>query len=181
MAALSMNIFDLGDELDKIALAYDQLADGGTEEEFLAAIENYFGDLLNQRDAKLDNYARLIATCDAKAKARREEAARLSKLATTDANLAERLKARLKTYFEVAGIQQIETSLHKFALQANGGALALDIDDECLRDPALLPEDYRETVTQIVTRTDKIRESLEAGVELPFARLRPRGTHVRIR
>ena len=116
-------------ELDQIAEAFDRLGDGGTEEELLAAVEKYFGDLVQERDQKLDNYARFIAQREAYAKLRKAEADRLAALAKTDLNAGEALKKRLHMLFQERGWTKIETPFHKFAI-ANNGITAPAITDD---------------------------------------------------
>ena len=170
------NIFDIDAELDQIAMSFDQLEDGGTEEAVLAAIEAYFGDLIQERDAKLDNYARFIAERKAIGAARKAEADRLAALAKVDNNTADRAKAFLKHLFDSKGWTKIETPSHKFGIQANGGKPPLIIDEV---DPTTVDECYRLVTVKI--DQEAVRADLEAGVEVPFARIGEVGTHLRIR
>ena len=59
-----------------------------------------------------------------------------------------------------------------FNIAKNGGKQALTIDGD-------VPEEYTKTV--IENDTEKIRADLEAGKELPFAHLEPRGESLRIK
>lgn len=169
--ALKQSIFDIGGELDQIAQAFDQLAEGGEEQAVLDAIEQYFADLLDRRDEKLDSYARLIRAFDFTADARQQEADRLAALAKTDKNNAKRLKDRLKLYLESAGITKIETGYNKFAIQPNGGKPPMEVDE------ANVPSEFCKQVPD----NEKIRVALDAGQSLPFASFGERGTHLRIR
>ncbi len=174
-----MNIFDIDSELDQIAAAFDTLeSDQPDEAELLQTIENYFGDLLDQRDRKLDNYARFISEKQAVADARKAEANRILALAQVDQNTADRCKALLKMWMDAKGITKVETPLHKFGIQANGGKTPLVID------PAWNPEDapirYRKITYSFDTAT--IRQDLETGTfALPFASFGEKGSHLRIR
>ena len=171
------NIFDIDAELDQIAMAFDQLEDGGTEEGVLAAIEAYFGDLLNERDAKLDNYVRFIAEKTAIAATRKQEAQRLSALAKTDENTAKRSKDFLKILFDSKNWQKIETKLHKFWIQNNGGAKPIVISDGI--DATKVDEKYRKVTIDI--DMEAVRADLAAGVEVPFAQYGEVGTYLRIK
>lgn len=190
------NLFDIGHDLNQIAEAYDQLEEQGTDEVYLASIEAFFGQLLDQRDAKLDGYAALITQRLAHAKIRTDEANRLRGLAKIDENLAERLKARLKEYFDQEGITKIETALHKFAIQNNGGVLPLVLVEGL--EPEGLPEEFRKLT--VTVDSEKLREAVEAGEapmvpnllfdaftdgdqpeQVPAARIGDRGSHLRIR
>ena len=172
------NIFDIDAELDQIAMAFDQLEDGGTEEGVLAAIEAYFGDLLNERDVKLDNYARFIAEKTAIAATRKQEAmAVFSALAKTDENTAKRSKDFLKILFDSKNWQKIETKLHKFWIQNNGGAKPIVIADGI--DATKVAEKYRKVTIDI--DMEAVRADLAAGIEVPFAQYGEVGTHLRIK
>ena len=174
---MSRNIFDIDAELDKIAEVYDQLAESGTEGEFLDAIERYFGDLVDERDAKLDNYARFIANRKAIAETRKVEAKRLADLAKTDENLVKSLQNNLKILFDMRGWSKIETLLHKFWVQTNGGKRPI------LITPGTDPKDIDSTyvVVNLEIDTEAVRADLEAGVDVPFARFGEVGTHLRVK
>lgn len=122
------NIFDIEIELVQIAESYDQLAETGAgDDEIQQAIFVYFGDLVQERDTKLDNYVRLIRTKEAHAEARKAEAKRLQALAQTDENAAKSLKLRLQQFFEFVGIKKTETRFHKLCIQGNGGARGIKV------------------------------------------------------
>jgi hypothetical protein len=163
-------------ELDQIADAFDRLGDGGTEEEIFAAVEAYFGDLMDERDRKLDNYARFIAQRQAYAEFRKAEADRLSALAKADLNAAKSCKDRLHWLFVERGWTKIETPNHKFAIQKNGGKVPLIIADI---DPTLVPVKYQKVT--VTLDNDAIRADLDGGISLPFARFGEVGSHLRIR
>ena len=171
------NIFDINDELDQVAEAFDALNDGGTEEAVLEAIEKYFGDLLDERDKKLENYARFIRQREFMADVRKEEAKRVAALAKTDENAIGRCKSFLKLLFDQHGWTKIETPLFKFGVQKNGGKAPLEIDPDV--DPNTVNGKYQRVV--VTLDTEAIRADLEAGVEIPFARIGEVGTHLRIR
>ena len=163
-------------ELDLIAEAFDRLSDGGTEEEVLAAVEAYFGDLSAERDRKLDNYARFIGQRQAYAEYREAEAKRLAALAKADLNAAKSCKDRLHWLFVERGWTNIETPNFKFAIQKNGGKAPLIIADVEATD---LPEAYRKITVEI--DKEAIRAALEAGTTLEFACIGEPGSHLRIR
>lgn len=181
--AKKRNIFDIDAELDSIAMAFDQLAETGEEAAVLEAIENYFGSLLDERDRKLDGYARLIDQYASIAKIRKAEADRIAALATTDENNAKRLKARLKLYFESNEISKIETKLHKFAIQGNGGVQPLTVSSDVEEDATLLPKEFQ----KVIPDTDKIRAELgkpekeQNAIVVKYCVLEPRGTHLRVK
>lgn len=178
---MSRSLIDIDQELEQIATAYDALADGGTEEDFLKSLEAYFGDLFQERDAKLDKYADFIAGRLAYAEIRKSEAKRIRALAEADENAAARLKEFLLQLFLAKGWQKQETQFHKFSVSGNGGAAPLIIEPDT--DPATVEEFYPELVkTTKVIDGDAVRSYLEKAPDsLPFAKFGERGVHLRIK
>ena len=70
------------------------------------------------------------------------------------------------------GKTKLATDLFNFNIVKNGGKQALTIDGE-------VPKEYTKTI--IENDTDKIRQALEEGKNLPFAHLEPRGESLRIK
>lgn len=90
------------------------------------------------------------------------------------------LEARLKKLNEHtlelmknAGIDKCENGVFTISIQANGGVQAIEIDED------KVPDNYMKI--EYTVDKDKIREELEKGTELEFARLKPRGEGLRIR
>jgi len=163
-------------ELDRIADAFDRLSDGGEEADVLAAVEAYFGDLSNERDRKLDNYARFIGQRQAYAEYRDAEAKRLAALAKADLNAAKACKDRLHWLFVERGWSKIETPNFKFSIQKNGGKAPLLVDEV---DPLALASEFQQHTVSV--NKEAVRAALESGTELDFARIGEPGTHLRIR
>ena len=174
--AVKRTFVEIDAELDRIAEAFDRLDDGGEEADVLAAVEAYFGDLSNERDRKLDNYARFIGQRQAYAEYREAEAKRLAALAKADLNAAKACKDRLHWLFVERGWTKIETPNFKFAIQKNGGKAPLIMGEV---DPLTLTPEFQK-VTVDVDR-EAVRAALESGTELDFARIGEPGTHLRIR
>lgn len=129
---------------------------------------------------KLDAYLAVMKTLEMEAAAAKaEEEQWAAKRKSREARVAF-LKDRLKQHLEATGQTQVRTATGRvIALQANGGALGMEI--AMSSPPADTPEQY---VT--VTRTwnkDALREALGcADPEVQqFARLLPRGCSLRIR
>jgi hypothetical protein len=177
-----------------------------TGEEAEAAIEKWFNELGEERDRKLDGYGALIKQFEAYAKARNEEAKRLSNMASVDANNAGRLKSRLKVFMEQHKTPKIETDRFKFAIQNNGGTVPVILSADAELHPEELPEKYRKVVFQPdmnAIRVDLERltalqqQALENNLDMSdedarelddlvhilpsLAELGTRGTHLRIR
>jgi hypothetical protein len=163
-------------ELAQIADAFDRLeAEEGTDSEVLEAVERYFGDLLELRDEKINRYVAFMREREARAKIRREEAARLAELARVDERKVDRLKSRLLAWMEGSGITKFETAHYKLSVSQNGGVVPLTITV----DPEDLPKAFQKV--EVKADTDALRKALEAGLDVPGASLGVRGTHLRIR
>ena len=124
---------------------------------------------------KADDYLALITEKMRMYAARKGEAERLTRLALTDKNLADRLKSRLLWALEDMGIKKLETNRYRITVATNGGKQPIDIyfpEDH-------LPEEYQKTV--LVADKEAIREALEAGKEVNGAVFMDRGTNLRIR
>lgn len=164
---------DYQDELAAITAAMD--GEEFTEADVAGAVDAWLSDTEGLA-AKLDAYAAVIAEREQYATIRQAEAARLAALAKSDAARAAWLRTRLHDFFRAVGRSKIETDLHKFSIQANGGRLPLLVENG-----ETIPERFWHERT--VTELDKeaLREALEAGAEVPGARLGDRGTRLSIR
>ena len=91
-----------------------------------------------------------------------------------DANGAKRLKDRLLLFFQAHGIKSLETPRFRVGVQLNGGVAPLVI-----ANPNDVPEDYCKV--KVEPDNQSIRAALEAGTQLPFAKLGERGYSLRIR
>jgi hypothetical protein len=128
----------------------------------------------SQRDQKLDNYAALIQELQARADARKAEANRLSKRSQIDENKVKALKANLQRFFQAHELKTIETDRYRLTLAKNGGKAPLILDD-CIGFH--IPDQF---LTREIDRV-AVREALEKGEVLEFARLGDRSYSIRIK
>ena len=160
------NLYELTNDWNTVAnMLYDEDVD---EKMVLDTLESIEGDI----EDKANGYAKIIKELEAKAKARKEEAKRLSDSSKTFENKVKFLKQNLFNSMKETGKTKFTTDLFSFNIAKNGGKQALTIDGE-------VPEEYTKTV--IENDTEKIRQALENGESLPFAHLEPRGESLRIR
>lgn len=167
-------LFAISDDLQKLNELLDECSDDAQQQELIA---QWFEQLGEERDTKLDGYAALITEMQARAEARKTEQKRLAELVAADENRAKLLKERLKWFFEAHDLKKVETARYSIGLQRNGGKAPL-IFKEGL-SPTELPEHFQRVT--IDPETTRIREALEAGEILEFARLGERGTSLRIK
>lgn len=140
-------------------------------------LDEWFLQLGTEAAKKIDGYAAFIAELNARADARKEEAARLTHRAEVDAKLAAWLKSRLLDFFRLRDWKKLETSRYKISRCANGGKTPLRLFVE----PEKLPPEFRREKVVYSADSDKIRQAIEEGEILEFAKLEERGEHLRIK
>lgn len=160
------NLYELTSNYETVLnMLYDEEID---EQMILDTLESIEGEI----EEKADGYAKIIKELESKQKARKEEAKRLTDSAKVFENRVKALKNNLFNAMKETGKTKFATDLFSFNIAKNGGKQALTIDGD-------VPEEYTKTI--IENDTDKIRQALEEGKKLPFARLEPRGESLRIK
>lgn len=170
-------LYEIGADL----LALDSLLEerGGdiTDPEVAAAIDAWAAELQANLAVKLDGCIGYLRTLEMEAVAARAEADQWNAKASSRELRRDHFKARVKAILEVAGQTKVTTAAGRTVrVQANGGKLPLKLDDPL--DVSLIPD--RLCVIRREPDRTAIAAAIEAGEELPFARLLPRGTHLRI-
>lgn len=173
-------LLEIGDErarhMEALEALLVEIGGDVSDEDVDAAITAW----LNEADAplkeKLDAYGAVIREKELLAAARKAEADRLTALARTDTNTVERLKDRLKLFLEAEGLQKFEANRFKFSISGNGGPPPLTVDTD---DPFKLPSWAWKV--EVSVDTEAIRDRLNKGEKLPFARFGKRGSHLRVR
>jgi hypothetical protein len=171
---------EIGEDLQALEDLLAEVGGDVTDEEAEAAIDAWLREAAESESQKLDRYADLIDALVGRARLRREEAERISSLASTDENTVKRLKNRLLWYLSERGVDRIDTQLHRIVVANNGGRAPL------LLDPAADLEAHKSTPYVRVRYewdTDAIREGLERGDRMAeaIAQLGERGKHVRVK
>lgn len=175
--ATRQTLFDIGNDL----LAIDNLLDetGGelTNPDAEAAITAWFAELAQAESTKLTGYVGYIRQLDMEAEAARQFANHFAAKAQSRENRVKWLKGKMKDYLEYTGRKKAVTSDGQtVAVQKNGGKQPIEHDPI---DVNQLPDRFVKVVKQ--SDNDAIRNALESGETLDFARLMPVGTHLRIR
>ena len=168
-----MSLYAIQNEISDII---DALLEGGqTEADANAALEEHLAGLDAALEDKAEGYASVIQELALRAKARKDEAARIRALAEADEAVADRLKKRLKEAMEATGKTKIDGLKFKLSVAANGGKQPLvieaPVDD--------LPAEFK--VVKHEPNKEAIRAALEAGTSIAGCALLPRGTSLRIR
>ena len=149
-----------------------------SDAEVEAQVIQRFTELQLTRDQKLEAYGMLIRNLDLRATVRKAEAKRLSELAKADETALKRLKGNLTQIFDMFEWDEIQTTHFKFNPCDNGGILPVVMDEQFVKNPELLAEEFR--TTSYSANMDSIRSALQSGKELPFAKFGERGKYVKI-
>ena len=171
-----MNLFDLTNaSLDLRNLADCEELDEQTRFALRGQLQRADGEW----ESKAESYASIIREIEARADARNAESLRISALAASDSARALALKGILMEAMEYLGKPKLETTRFRISIVGNGGKQPITmLDDnipaEFMRVPEPVPV---EPVPDMV----RIREALEGGELLDFARLEPRGKRLSIR
>ena len=146
------------------------------DEEMSLAVAEHTAAIDEALEAKAEDYASLVKSLEARAAARKEEAARITALAKSDAALADRLKLALRESMTRTGRLKINTNRFRLSVVANGGKIPIVIDDE-----SSIPELYTQMQVSYTIDKEAIRSAIDAGTDVPGARLGVRGTRLDIK
>jgi hypothetical protein len=144
-----------------------------------AVVAQWIADLDGQVAAKLESVGRYLRMQELSAEAAHTEAERLRAQAARHERRVARVKDAVMHLLDAAALKRIETQTFSFTVAGDGGRAPVVVDDV---DPADVAATHPELVA-VVTQINKpaVREHLERGGSLPFARLAPRGRHLRVR
>jgi len=171
-------LFKIGTELEALNCLLEETGGELKNQEAEGAVTAWLTEMEEDQAHKLDSYVDLIRLNEGEALAARAEAEAYATAARTRENKVKWLKEQMKLHLErTRQVKGVKTATGRtVSVQKNGGALPLEIDTVPIEQ--LLAADM--TKTTITADSDKIRKALLAGAELPFARLKPAGTHLRI-
>ena len=164
-----MNIYELTNELR----SFNEMTEEMTPEELTDQVyKDTFEGLQGAYDDKAEGWCKYIKNIDAEAKAVKEEAQRLMARAKALENHRDRMKETLLQSMKMIGKTEAG-GLLKAKIQKNGGLLPVIVDD------VEIPEEFQKVT--IEANKEKIRDALEQGKELSFARYGERGESIKIK
>ena len=164
-----MNIYELTNELR----TFNEMTAEMTPEELTDQVyKDTFEGLSGAYDDKAEGWCKYIKNTEAEAKALKEEGKRLMDRAKALENHANRMKDTLFQSMKQVGKTEAG-GLLKAKIQKNGGLLPVIVDD------VEIPEEFQKVT--IEANKEKIRDALEQGKELSFARYGERGESIRIK
>lgn len=173
----NLTLYRIADDLQALDALLAEVGGDVTDEEANAAIDAWLNELGEARDRKLDGYAALIRTIEAREKVKRDEASRLTREANFESNAIDRLKRRLADVYRHMGWKSVKTDRFTITLAGHGGKQPLVFRDGFTIDDC--PPEYQRV--KVEPDTEKIRAALESGASLPFASLGERGSSIRIK
>ena len=169
-------LFEIADDMDALQDLIEQEEQSPEEAD---ALEVWLTVTDGEAKDKVDRYAAVIRAIEARAEVRKAEAKALADRARFDENAARRMKDALAGFFERFEIKSMETTHYRVTLAGNGGKAPMQLDDVTPED---VPEMYCRTIpARVEVDKETIRQALDSGQELPFARLLPRGKSIRIK
>ena len=136
------------------------------------AIRDTLEGLQGVYDDKIESWLRVIKNLSGELTAVNEEANRLTLRARTIKNNIDRMKNALLTSMSMTGRKSAGNTLKAKVVQ-NGGVLPLVVDE------ANVPEEYQKV--EVKPNNEAIRDALDHGKELSFARYGERGVHINIK
>lgn len=153
---------------------YKQIEEMLYEEEIdekliLDTLESIEGEI----EDKADNYAVIIKELLGDAEVCKQEKIRLETRQKSFENRAKLLKDRLEEIMRETGKTKFKTAKFSFGIQKNGGLLPLWIDE----DYSNIPQKY----LKVEPDNSKIRQALDNGENIIFARYEERAESLRIR
>ena len=161
----------LQNQIDEWELVMKLMSDediGDDDARVIELLEKIESDIRN----KIDGYCGLMRKFDDYSNEAKHESNRYFDRAVMWKKKHDSLKDRLKLAMERMGERQIVTAKNTVTICGNGGQQPLEITGH-------VPQEFQKTITKVVDDTDRIRTALASG-ELPFARLKDRGSHLRV-
>ena len=163
-----MTLYELKDEYKQLL---EMLEDPDIDPQVIAdTMEAVSGEL----DVKCDSYVVIIKKLEAQVEMIDTELIRLEKNKTALTSNIKRMKSSVLDAIQLTGQRKMETDHFKLSIVKNGGKQPMEVDEI-----EKIPQDY--LTMKPVANMEKIRQELEGGSQLDFARLKERGEHLGIR
>lgn len=161
------NLYELKENWKQVSdMLYEEEID---EQCILDTLESIEGEI----EDKADNYAVIIKELLGDAEVCKQEKIRLEARQKSFENRAKLLKDKLQEIMIETGKTKFKTAKFSFGIQKNGGLAPLWIDE----DFSNIPQKY----LKVEPDNTKIRQALDTGKNIIFARYEERGESLRIR
>ena len=164
-------LFELTNDLDA-------LLDLGYSEEDSEAFMDTLNGIMGGIQDKADGYCAVIDRFNGNINMIKAEEERLKVRREIIEKRVQTMKNALKEVLEIMeenGTEkpEIKTAFHTIKLAGNGGKQPMEVVED------KVPDSFKKIVLE--TDKEKIRKALEAGEQLDFAELKPRGKHITIK
>ena len=149
---------------------YDLMTDPEVDEDVLLdTLEGLEGEI----EVKAEGYLNVMDRISMEITACEKQVDEWTQRLEVRQNRLKSLKARIVAAMESINMKELNAGDRIFKLQTNGGVQPMEVGKEAV------PDNYQRIIYEPDMK--KIRDTLESGKELPFARLEPRGKHLRIK
>lgn len=173
-----MTLFELTKRWQEFDAFMEEIGGDVSDPRVSELVDAELAGLEADTEIKADAYAAYIRELESRAEARINEAHRIMESAKRSAKLAETLSTRLRDALKLIGKRKVIGSRYTVSVAANGGKLPILYDEGACPVDAL-----PETFVRVELSADKVamRDALERGETLPFARFGERGDRLQIR
>ena len=160
-------LFELVGEYNDL---YDLMTDPEVDEDaILDTLEGLEGEI----EAKAEGYLNVMDRISMEITACERQVDEWTQRLKVRQNRLKQLKQRIVLAMESINMKELNAGERIFKICNNGGVQPMDVDKENV------PDSYQRIIYEPDMK--KIRDALESGAELSFARLEPRGKHLRIK
>jgi predicted transcriptional regulator len=166
------SLYELTHEARRIEEVLCGMEDGEIPDDLEQVLSIHAG----QAEEKVEAYCRVIANRAGRLVAIKAELDRLKKAEHSEQSIIDSLEKRLKEYMTASGTKEFYAGTFALKIKNNGGKVPLIIDET-----KEIPKLFTREVTETVIDKELIRKWLDAGCELPFAKLGERGTRLEIK
>lgn len=169
------NLYDLSAELRAV---HEDLADAGGE--LTPVIQSALDRLKATLPQKIDQYVNWAKQLAMEEAACREEAERWTRKARSREKAQAWIKQALQDHMDAHGLTEAGNPLRPVRLVDNGGMQKMEHTLPKRIDRNVNTTIYDLIPAHYALNEQRLREALEAGQEIPGAKLLPRGKHVRM-
>lgn len=166
-------LFKISDDLAALQQLLEE-SGGEVTEENQAALDSWRDELSTTLETKLESCWWLLRKWRSDTDTAEAIRDQMDAIIRNRKGSSDWMKDAIKYVMEKNGLKRLDVpnTMQSFSIRGNGGQQSLTVED------GAIPLEY--TYADVRIDTEAIRAALEAGKELPFARLEPRGTHLAV-
>lgn len=172
-----MSLFEITGRMVELM---DLIDDPESEVDEQALIDTWEG-VEGEFNDKVESWLKVIRNKEADIKSRKELVDELTKKNKRDENTITRMKDTITLLMKAGGMKTAGTEILSASIRKKGGNLPILYADGIKEEPLLLPKEYVLGVTTYKPDTEKIREALDAGIQIPGVAYGERGEYLAIK